>query len=149
MSRDAVTIDEIWAGNRIYWTPQHTTRDYTLQIAITQRLVFSVTVFTALLGNVFQQCTFLCFRVHALAGWRPSHTNCRLKTLYIDMDLIENTSRNSYSIITSRSYRHGLLPTVTPMLRITQLLPSNGRFSGSTILAFSRHATIRYLIVWT
>jgi hypothetical protein len=31
----------------------HTARDYTSQITVTQRLVFSVTVITALLGNVF------------------------------------------------------------------------------------------------
>jgi hypothetical protein len=31
--------------------------DYTLQITITHRLVFSVTVFTAFLGSVFQQGT--------------------------------------------------------------------------------------------
>jgi hypothetical protein len=34
------------------------------------RLVFSVTVFTVLLGNVFQQWTFLCPRAHVLAGRR-------------------------------------------------------------------------------
>jgi hypothetical protein len=35
-----------------------TSCDYTLQITITQRLVFSVTVFTALLGNIFQRRKF-------------------------------------------------------------------------------------------
>jgi hypothetical protein len=48
------------------------------EITITHRLVFSVTVFTALPGNVFQQWTFLCSRDHVLAGWRPSHTNILL-----------------------------------------------------------------------
>jgi hypothetical protein len=69
-----VTID----GVRIRRTFTHTTRDYTLQITITPSLAFSITVFTALLGNVFQQSTFLCFRADVLAGWRPSHTNVLL-----------------------------------------------------------------------
>jgi hypothetical protein len=47
---------------------KHTTHDYTLQITITHRLMFSVKVFTALLGNVFQQWTFLCSQAHILAG---------------------------------------------------------------------------------
>jgi hypothetical protein len=33
-----------------------------------------VTVFTALLGNIFQQWMFLCFRAHVHAGKWPSHT---------------------------------------------------------------------------
>jgi hypothetical protein len=58
LSRDRVTIDGVWIGNWIYWTLQHTTRDYTLQITITHRLVFSATVFTELLGSGFQRLTF-------------------------------------------------------------------------------------------
>jgi hypothetical protein len=50
-----VTTDGFWIGNRICWTIKHTIRDYTLQITVTQRLVFPVTVLTALLGNIFQQ----------------------------------------------------------------------------------------------
>jgi hypothetical protein len=58
LSRERVIVDGVWVGDRIYWTLQRTTRDYTSQITITHRLVFSVTVFTALLVNDFQQWSF-------------------------------------------------------------------------------------------
>jgi hypothetical protein len=51
---DGVTTDGVSTGNRIYWALQHTTLT-TFYRSVTQRLVFSVTGFTALLGNVFQQ----------------------------------------------------------------------------------------------
>jgi hypothetical protein len=69
LTRDRVTIDGFWIDNWIYWT--HTARGYTSQVTITHKPVFSVT----LLGNGFQRRTFLCFRAHVLAGWRPSHAN--------------------------------------------------------------------------
>jgi hypothetical protein len=56
LSRDRVTIDGVWIGKRIYWSVK-TTRDYTLQITITQRAVSSFTVFSALLGSGFQRRT--------------------------------------------------------------------------------------------
>jgi hypothetical protein len=68
-----VATDGFWIGNRIYWALKHLVT--TLHRSLSHRLVFSVTVFTALFGNVFQQWTFLCFRAHDPAGWRPSHTN--------------------------------------------------------------------------
>jgi hypothetical protein len=39
------------------------------------------------------------------------------------------------------------LPTVTPLLRVIQPLPSNGCFSGSTVLALSKYATVLLLDV--
>jgi hypothetical protein len=64
-----VTIDVFWIYNWIYWT--HTAHDYTLQITITHRPVFSVT----LLSNGFQWQMFLCFQACVLSGLQPSHTN--------------------------------------------------------------------------
>jgi hypothetical protein len=82
--------------------------------------VFSVTAFTALLGNVFQQWTVLCSRALALAGWRTSHTNLLLfsqnsfsaigtwSTLYsLCTNLTDNICPKSFSIVAWRSYRHG------------------------------------------
>jgi hypothetical protein len=63
MSRDCVTIDEVYIGNQIYRALIRPTRDYNLQITIKQKLVFSVTVFTELLGNGFQRRTLHFLRV--------------------------------------------------------------------------------------
>jgi hypothetical protein len=67
LSRYPVTIDGVWIGYRIYWT-LYTTRNYTLQITITQRLVFSVTVFIVLIDKIVRLWTFHCSRAHVLAG---------------------------------------------------------------------------------
>jgi hypothetical protein len=45
-------------------------------------------------------------------------------------------------IASARIAQKTLLPTDAPLLRVTQPLPNNGRFSGSTILALSLYATI-------
>jgi hypothetical protein len=66
LSHDWVTVDGIWTGNWIYWSLKHTTHDYNSQITITRRLVFSVAVFTVLLGSKFQWCSVLNFRVQRL-----------------------------------------------------------------------------------
>jgi hypothetical protein len=49
-------VDEVWIGNRIHWTLQHTTRDY---MSLSHRLMFPVAVFTVLVGTVPKQWTFL------------------------------------------------------------------------------------------
>jgi hypothetical protein len=55
-SRYRLTIDDIWIGKRIYWTlTQHVATIYN---SLSHTLVFSVTVFTALLGSGFQRRTF-------------------------------------------------------------------------------------------
>jgi hypothetical protein len=100
---------------------------YNLQITVTHRLTFSVTVFTALLGNVFWQWTFLCSQAHVLAGWRPFHINILLFWLppqdsYLNFsrltadrslsynhctDPTNNTSPNSSPIVARRNCRYG------------------------------------------
>jgi hypothetical protein len=65
-SRDCVTIHEVYIGNQIYWALIRPTRDYNLQITIKHKLVFSVTVFTALLGIGFQRRTSHFLRVPCL-----------------------------------------------------------------------------------
>jgi hypothetical protein len=121
------------------YTHTHTTRDYTLQITITQRVVISVTVFTALLGSVSQQWTFLCSRAHVLAGWRSSHTNLLLFKLPSQDCLVRAPS--PLYVASVRTAQKTPLPTVTPLLVVAQPLPSNGCFCGSTVVAFSKYAT--------
>jgi hypothetical protein len=76
LSRHWVIVDGVWVGNRIYWTlKQLVTTPYKL---LSQRLIFPLTVVTALLGNVFQQWTFLYSRPHILAGRLLSHNKNRL-----------------------------------------------------------------------
>jgi hypothetical protein len=60
----SLTIDRFLIGNPIYYTRNE----------LMTTFYKSVTVFTALLGNVLQQRLFLCFWAH-VAGWRPPHTN--------------------------------------------------------------------------
>lgn len=53
-----LTRQGVWIGSCSYWSLYHTTRDYNLQTNDSHRLVFSVTVFTALLGSGYQRRTF-------------------------------------------------------------------------------------------
>jgi hypothetical protein len=59
-----MTVDRVWIPNCIWH--------------FNTQLVSSVTVFTALLGNIFRQWTFLCVWAHILTGLWPSHTNLLL-----------------------------------------------------------------------
>jgi hypothetical protein len=56
--RVCVTVDGVWICNQIYCTLTHPTRDYTLQITVTHRQMFSVTICIAPLGSGFQLQTF-------------------------------------------------------------------------------------------
>jgi hypothetical protein len=53
LSRNLMTMDGVWIGNRIYWTL--TELVITLYKSLCHKVhQFSVTVITALLGNIFQ-----------------------------------------------------------------------------------------------
>jgi hypothetical protein len=84
-----VIIDGVWFGNLIYWTPKHTTRDYTLQITITYRLVLSVSLHCHCLvaasnGGSSPSSAFPnCPRPQLLA----SHCNSRHKSYFTTGDV--------------------------------------------------------------
>jgi hypothetical protein len=50
-------------------------------------------------------------------------------------------------IASTRTAQKNLLPSVTLLLRVTQPLPSNGCFSGSTVLNLRKYATI-YIYIY-
>jgi hypothetical protein len=114
---------------------------------VSTRLAFSVTVFTALSGSGFQQCSVLGFRVQrllsSLAGtsplqlpsrtnWLSNAENKVQTTPYItSVRTLKKTSPNSSSLVVSRSYRTDRVEkTASQLLRllhVTNLLPSNVR----------------------
>jgi hypothetical protein len=128
-----MTIGKVLIGNRIYCTLKSTTRDYILQITIIQTLVFSVTVFATLPGNVFQQWTFLFSRPHVLAGWRLSHTNVLLfKLLSQDCPVMAACFR---CISSTRTAQKIFLPKVL-LLFLVCLLRRSG--DGYWAIAYQR-----------
>jgi hypothetical protein len=73
-----------------------------------------------------------------LSGWSPSHTNLLLFSLLSqDSPLITAGPRYIALAWTAQTQ----FPTVTPLLCVTQPLPSNGCFSGSTVFALSKYVT--------
>jgi hypothetical protein len=106
-----------------------------LQITVTHRLVFSVTVFTALLGNIFQQWTFLCSGAHVLACRRPSHTSLLLFLLPSQNCLA--MAAGPHYIASALTAQKTLLPTVTPLLLVTQPLSNNGCFLAPQFLLWA------------
>jgi hypothetical protein len=157
LSHDRVTTDGVRIGNQIYWALSHTTHDYTLQITIIQRVVFSafsVMVFTALLGGMLQRRSALGFHVQwflsSLAGtfqllsWTTTNcqnnSRCTTDSLCtLGTDRIENISPNRFSVVASCSYRHRphrecRFP-VTPVLHVMKLLPNKRAYLQSRSLA--------------
>jgi hypothetical protein len=52
-----------------------------------------------------------------------------------------------YILVSSaRTAQETPLPTVSPLLRVTKLLPRNYCFSGPTVLALSKYVTICYVL---
>jgi hypothetical protein len=135
-----MTID----SNRVYWTLQHTTRDYTSQITITHRLVLSVTVFIVL------PCTSSKSGRFSTPGRKSSRAGGYLTpTAYFSNYRLKNSvvlSAGPPYTAWERTAQKTLLPTVTPLLLVTYPLPSNDSFSGTTVLSLREYNTICYTV---
>jgi hypothetical protein len=91
----------------------------------------------SLSGNVFQRRSFLSFRVHALTGRRlsPNSLNSRPVLLIPPRhgQHIKHRFQQFYCCDTQLSHgphRKHVFP-ITPLLRVRNLLPSNGRCLSS------------------
>jgi hypothetical protein len=98
----------------------YTARDYTLQITITRRLVFSV----MFLGNGFQQLTFPCFWAHVLAG------------------LLATISRQPHTL--TAGFSRYFLQLLAPRLNLQNALQtaSNGWLAAKLLLALASTAIL-------
>jgi hypothetical protein len=113
--------------------------------SLSHRLVFSITVFTALLCSVFQQRAFLSF-------WEslPRRLTAITKQPSCLLPVVSGHSRNGSgsSLYRFETDRTENTSSVTPLFRVTQPLPSNGSVCRAVpyqrlyLLAFRRQATI-------
>jgi hypothetical protein len=103
-----VTTGRVWIGNQIYWTLQHTTHDYTLQITITIALSHNLHQFS---GNSFQRQTFPflwvpelspCFS-HSNLTDSPANSHQHQLTLFNDT-LYTSVNCPAYNIV---AWTHG------------------------------------------
>jgi hypothetical protein len=108
-SRNGITTDTVWAGNRIYRTFRTATRKNTLQITTAHN--FLNHVFTATLGSGFQLWMLSSFRVPKLPSASvTSFCNSRFLALRLFLDLLVSTcSRSSYLFWQFLSYWMRLL----------------------------------------
>jgi hypothetical protein len=94
--------------------------------------VFS-TVFTALLGNVYQQLTFLCFRAHVLAGCWRSHINLQDK-IKVTLQLVVSQSVSQLFLVSRPTW--GPRPDFCYCKTVTGLLMWSALSDERMVLSF-------------
>jgi hypothetical protein len=157
-----VITEWVCIGKRFYWTLKHTTCTCTLQITITQTLVFPVTILPSLLGNTFQQWMILWVRAHVPAVWRLSHSSFLLFQLPCQ-DCSVMAARPRY-IASSTTVQKTPLPVTLLLLRAPLLRRSHDAYWSTAqsrslatavslclqflLLTFSKYA-ITWKWVWT
>jgi hypothetical protein len=102
--------------------------------SLSHRLVFSVTVFTALLGNGFQQWTSLCSRItSSLAGGHLAPTSyssgCRLRTLSLLM--------SADPLYTASELTQQKTPLPTILILLHNVLIETGHVENTTSHSYS------------
>jgi hypothetical protein len=126
-----VTKDGVWVGNWIYWTL--TDRNYsTIANSHTPQ-------FTTACTKSSQSAVSSPVDVPLFPGSHPR----RLAAIsHQPPTLLIAISWLSHYIALAWTTQKTPFPTVTTLLRVTQLLPSNDCFSGSTVLVLRKYATI-------
>jgi hypothetical protein len=81
LSRDEVTVDGVCMASRIYWTLQHTTRNYTSQITITHRQVLCLV--TSSSSGPFSACGLTSSQAGGHLTPNSYSSDCRLSGLRI------------------------------------------------------------------
>jgi hypothetical protein len=152
LPRDWVT------GNWIYWTIKKLVT--TLHRSLPHRLVFSVTVFTALLGKHLSTLD-IPLHLRSSLRWlvtisdqpptllttlsRLSRNGSRSSLYNLGTDRIENIAFHRSSIVACASLAAitwRLMNHYLPMSVVAEPFSSNGRFSASTVLALSKYGTV-------
>jgi hypothetical protein len=126
-----VTIDGVGIGNWIYWTPhEHFTNHYHTQTVVHNEGFHCSAWLTTSNSGRSSALGLHSHRLVAISHYPPTLLDCLVM------------AAAPHYVALAQSTQKTVLPTVTPLLHVTQPLLSKGLFSSSTVLVMRKYATI-------